>query len=175
MRVLAAERGDLGEIAWLAGVTWRAHYPGIISPGQIEYMLERIYREEELARELAAGTVYLRLVEEGDGLAGFASYGPPLPGGDCKLHKLYVHPERQRRGHGRRLVEEVAQRAAAGGSRHLVLTVNKRNEQALRAYEKYGFSRRAEVVVEIGGGFVMDDYVMSKALDPIEEKKGNRR
>jgi ribosomal protein S18 acetylase RimI-like enzyme len=40
--------------------------------------------------------------------------------------------------------------------------VNKRNRNAIAAYEKYGFRIVDSVVKDIGGGFVMDDYIMSK-------------
>ena len=54
--------------------------------------------------------------------------------------------------------------ARARGCAALVLNVNKRNAQAIRAYERSGFTAREAVVVDIGGGFVMDDYVMAKPL-----------
>ena len=52
----------------------------------------------------------------------------------------------------------------AAGARTLMLNVNKHNTQAIRAYEKHGFAIRDAVVVDIGGGFVMDDYVMAKRI-----------
>jgi len=36
--------------------------------------------------------------------------------------------------------------------------------QAIRAYERYGLAIREAVVVDIGNGFVMDDYVMALNL-----------
>jgi hypothetical protein len=42
-----------------------------------------------------------------------------------------------------------------------MLAVNKRNENAIAAYAKHGFAIVESVVKDIGGGFVMDDYVMS--------------
>ena len=47
---------------------------------------------------------------------------------------------------------------------HLSLRVNKNNHQALAAYQKYGFSRASDVIEDIGGGFVMDDYILTKTL-----------
>ena len=44
----------------------------------------------------------------------------------------------------------------------LVLAVNKANAKAISAYTKYGFRIREAIVQDIGGGFVMDDYVMVK-------------
>ena len=43
------------------------------------------------------------------------------------------------------------------------LQVNKRNERAIGAYLKAGFEIIGEAVFDIGGGFVMDDYLMAKA------------
>lgn len=45
-----------------------------------------------------------------------------------------------------------------------MLQVNKRNEKAIRVYRGAGYGVREEVVVDIGSGFVMDDYIMEKRL-----------
>ncbi len=52
----------------------------------------------------------------------------------------------------------------AGGARRLILSVNKRNIRAIAAYRRNGFIIAESVVTDIGGGFVMDDYVMTKEL-----------
>ncbi len=40
------------------------------------------------------------------------------------------------------------------------LTVNRENLDSISFYENRGFIKSGEVVQEIGGGFVMDDYQM---------------
>lgn len=156
MEILRATAEHVHEIARLAGIVWRAHYPAIISPEQIEYMLAKMYDLGELRREMATGVTYLRAIEAEE-LLGFAAFGPIA--NQVKLHKLYVHPKHQRRGIGTALIQHI-ERAAVG--RTLVLTVNKRNHKAIAAYKKHGFGIRDSIVVEIGSGFVMDDYVMEK-------------
>jgi diamine N-acetyltransferase len=156
VKILPAGPEHVGDIAGLAGIVWRAHYPGIISHEQIEYMLAKMYDLEVLRREMSEGITYLRALER-DQMLGFASYGPA--GKEVKLHKLYVDPSHQRWGIGRALIETV-ERAVAG--RTLMLTVNKRNHQAIAAYKKHGFVVRDSIVMDIGGGFAMDDYVMAK-------------
>lgn len=148
-------------ITRLAEVVWRAHYPGIISQHQIDYMLKRMYDLEVLRRELVEGICYLRAVEKGE-LLGFASYGSAAD--EMKLHKLYVHPQHQRRGLGGALLRQVERASRDRGFVTLMLTVNKRNTAAIAAYRKHGFHIRESAIVDIGGGFVMDDYVMAKAL-----------
>lgn len=159
MNILPAGPEHVADIARLADVVWRAHYPGIISNAQIDYMLAKMYHLDVLRREIASGITYLRALDR-DHLLGFAAYGPA--NAEIKLHKLYVDPQHQRRGIGRALIQSV-ERASAG--RTLVLTVNKRNHQAIAAYQKHGFKIRNSVAVDIGGGFVMDDYVMAKIVD----------
>lgn len=124
-------------------------------------MLRRMYDLDVLRREMAEGITYLRLAENSE-LLGFAAYGPCE--GEMKLHKLYVHPQHQRRGFGGALLRHVESASRERGFQSLMLTVNKRNIQAIAAYRKHGFQTRSTVVVDIGGGFVMDDYVMVKAL-----------
>jgi ribosomal protein S18 acetylase RimI-like enzyme len=58
-------------------------------------------------------------------------------------------------------VEEEARRR---GLPKVVLGVNRLNAKALRAYQRNGYSIREELKTEIGGGFVMDDYILEKAV-----------
>jgi hypothetical protein len=51
--------------------------------------------------------------------------------------------------------------ACERGATHLWLTVNKGNP-SVRAYERLGFKIVDAMVVDIGGGYVMDDYKMEK-------------
>ena len=150
------------QIAELAGVVWRAHYPGIISSEQIEYMLARMYNLGVIGDEMRNGIAYDCLWAE-DALVAFASYGPTTTN-EMKLYKLYVHPDRQRCGCGTQLLRHLEAVAKGRDFKTLCLTVNKANAKAIAAYRKNGFAVRESVLVDIGGGFVMDDYVMAKAV-----------
>ncbi len=161
--IFPACRDDLPEIAALAGVIWRVNYPGIITREQIEYMLVRMYAIEELERQRELGTAFLRLLVA-EKLIGFAAHSPTNDPTERKLDKLYIHPDHQRHGHGSRLLNYVVEASRALGCATLMLTVNKRNTKAIAAYEKNGFTIRESVVADIGGGFVMDDYVMVRRL-----------
>jgi GNAT superfamily N-acetyltransferase len=159
-----ARRDELPAVRRLAGVIWRAHYPGIITPGQIEHMLERGYALPVLEGFLAGEDRGLELASVDGVLAGFAAWYVTDDRAEAKLDKLYVLQSRQRAGLGGRLVARVESLARDAGARTLVLNVNKRNVQAIRAYEKHGFAIREAVVVDIGAGYVMDDYVMAKDI-----------
>ena len=166
-RTRRARRDELPAVQRLAGVIWRAHYPGIITHAQIEYMLDRGYALPVLEGFLDGNDRGLELATVDGDLAGFAAWYLTDDHAEAKLDKLYVLQSRQRVRPGRAADRARRRaRARAAGALRLILNVNKLNMQAIRAYEKHGFAIREAVVVDIGGGFVMDDYVMVKDLSP---------
>jgi GNAT superfamily N-acetyltransferase len=160
VRITALTAGDIDALCALAAEIWRAHYPAIISSAQIEYMLAQRYNAAAVRDELARGDVWWDKLLVNDRMVGFASYFLLHSARAMKLDKLYVHPAHQRGGYGRMLLDRAVTMARAYGCDALVLAVNKRNEGALAAYAKHGFAIVESVVKDIGGGFVMDDYVM---------------
>jgi GNAT superfamily N-acetyltransferase len=163
-QILPASQTDLPAIARLAGVIWRAHYPGMISAEQIEYMLARMYALETMREEILLRAVHYERLLVGGELAGFAAHGPTEQPKLFKLHKLYLHPSWQGRGLGSLLLGHCEGEAGRLGAERLMLTVNKQNAKAMAAYKRNGFALTGSVVMDIGGGFVMDDYVMEKQL-----------
>ncbi len=159
-----AHRDELPAVQRLAGVIWRAHYPGIITHDQIEYMLERGYALPVLEEFLGGRDRGLEVATLDGVLAGFAAWYVTDNRFEAKLDKLYVLQSRQRLGLGGRLIARVGELARAAGAGTLILNVNKNNTQAVRAYEKHGFAIREAVVVDIGRGYVMDDYIMAKPI-----------
>ena len=152
---------EVDELISLAGAIWRAHYPAIISSAQIEYMLAQRYTPAVVHAELASDDVWWDRVRINGIMTAFSSC-LLTDAGDMKLDKLYVDPAYQRRGLGGLLIGQACKLARASGCRRLMLAVNKRNASAIDAYKKQGFEIVESVVKDIGGGFVMDDYLMSR-------------
>jgi diamine N-acetyltransferase len=165
IRIVAATEADLSSVAELAGVIWREHYPGIITAGQIDYMLERGYCHDALNRFIVEPGAGLLLAYAAERFIGFAAYYRSDGESELKLDKLYVHPDCHGRGVGSRLIARVEAAARAQALETLVLNVNKNNVKAIRAYEANGFAVHESVVIDIGDGYVMDDYVMAKRLE----------
>ncbi|MGA2244353.1 MAG: GNAT family N-acetyltransferase [Verrucomicrobiota bacterium] len=163
--IVPAAEADLTELAQLAGTIWRACYPGIISHAQIEFMLAHMYAPETLREEVRSQGIRFYRLLVGERFGGFASLGPTAAAGVMKLHKLYLLPELQGRGLGRLLLEYCAAEAQQLGAARLILAVNKRNARAISAYQHNGFAIAESVVTDIGGGFVMDDYIMERAVE----------
>ena len=162
IRIARVAPADVETLCALAAEIWRAHYPAIISTAQIEYMLAQRYNPALVRDELQRGDLWWDQLLLNGRMAGFASYFMTRKAGEMKLDKLYVHPDHQRKGYGRMLLDRAITIARSYGCDTLVLAVNKRNRNAVAAYEKHGFEIVESVVKDIGGGFVMDDYIMTK-------------
>ena len=148
----------------LAAEIWRQHYPPIIGAAQTEYMLAQRYEPRLIRAELERNDIWWDVIYERGTMVAFASCVISDDPSEIKLDKLYVLASRQRHGYGGLLIAHACERAARAGYRNMVLAVNKRNHAAIAAYRKYGFEIREAIVKAIGGGFVMDDYIMQKRL-----------
>lgn len=163
-RIQTATEADLPELARLAGVIWRQYYPAIIVLAQIEYMLARMYSLETLVADVRErGIRYERLLV-GDAFRGFAAFGPTEVPNRFKLHKLYLDPACHGQGLGSLLLAHCEREGVKLGASQMTLNVNKQNIRAIAAYQRNGYAITESVVVDIGGGFVMDDLVMGKVI-----------
>ncbi|WP_121356110.1 GNAT family N-acetyltransferase [Flavisolibacter nicotianae] len=159
--IRTATTDDIPLIRTLANQVWPLTYESILSRSQIIYMMRLIYSEEAIRRQMASGHSYLIVYNAGIPV-GFASYSlvePPV----CKLQKIYVLPNQQGRGTGRFLVDQVIALAIEGGATILRLNVNRHNK-ARSFYERLGFAVCSEEKIDIGSGYVMDDFVMEKSI-----------
>lgn len=151
------------ELAEMASVIWPVAYGSILQPGQIDYMLNRMYAGEQLRSDLAEGVRMWWIRLDGERV-GFLAAGPTDERGECPLHKCYLLPAVQGQGCGSRALDQLAEILGQEGARSIGLRVNRHNTSAIGFYRKNGFVIHAEDCRDIGGGFVMDDFLMRKDL-----------
>ncbi len=163
-RIEPVTEADVAALVALAREIWYAHYPAIIGTAQIEYMLGQRYNVETVHAELRQDNIWWDKLMIGAEMAGFASYCLSPEPGEMKLDKLYVHPRHQRRGYGGMMIARACEVARSRGCGRLALAVNKHNRSAIDAYLKHGFRVADAVVKDIGGDFVMDDYILVKPV-----------
>lgn len=151
--------------AEIAREAWPPTYSGIIPDEQIPYMIGRMYSPEAIRSDTAAGSPFFIVRADGAD-AGVCSFDLSKRGeGDsAELHKIYVLPAYWGRGAGGAILAEISRRLAESGAKSAWLRVNKRNARAQKAYAAAGFKRVRGVCDDIGGGFVMDDWIYAKPL-----------
>ena len=157
-------RSDFDAVAALARTIWLEHYIKIITREQIEYMLGGRFGAANLERYLDAPDRWMFVLRLDAELVGYCSYAHTSTPRELKLEQLYLLPALHGRGLGRLMLEHVEAHARGLGMQTLMLQVNKHNTTASSVYFKAGFEVREEVVIDIGQGYVMDDYIMVKQL-----------
>jgi diamine N-acetyltransferase len=159
-----AKKTDIQTIYDLAVKTWNITYPSIISKEQIDYMIEKMYSKVKLDEVIENDKFNFLLFEIEDRLVGFCSIEHKYNNDAItRIHKLYVDPEVHGKRIGQQLLIETEKIAKQFNSQKLHLNVNKKNP-AVNFYFKQNFSVEKEEVLDIGNGYVMDDFVMIKAI-----------
>ncbi len=163
MEVVKASLKDVTLINKLAGLVWEPTYREILSAAQLEYMFGMMYSPTSIAEQLEAkGHQYL-LIKDETYYYGFASYEINYKPGITKIHKLYVLPEAQGKGVGRLLLNAIEREAHNNGNTIITLNVNRFNT-AINFYDKTGFIKTGTEDIDIGRGYLMEDYIMEKEI-----------
>jgi GNAT superfamily N-acetyltransferase len=164
MKIKKAGKEDIGIIQMLAEIIWPEAYKKIISAAQLRYMLDLIYSETALTAQIEKGHQFILAIENNEAI-GFASFSQKNDEEPTtfRLHKIYVLPNVSTKGIGSFLLSYVCNESKKQGATLLELNVNKYNT-AMQFYLKKGFTVLRDEVIDIGGGYVMDDYVRVLAL-----------
>jgi diamine N-acetyltransferase len=164
MNISIATKHDLNIVRDLAHKIWPTTYGQILAKDQLDYMLDQFYSIPSLEVSLLSNNQVFLLAHENDIYYGFAAYElnyNDLP--KTKIHKIYVLPETQGKGIGKKLMNKIQNIAIQNNNTILNLNVNRFNS-AKDFYEKNGFKITETVDIEIGRGYLMQDYVMEKII-----------
>jgi GNAT superfamily N-acetyltransferase len=158
MRLL--ERDELSVVKTLAHDIWPRVYDYMISPEQISYMLSLMYNLDKLQQQLGEGVKCVLLEVEGMP-QGFLSFEEK---DECIfLHKLYLRPEMQGQGFGKKMLLVAIDFAIDSKKPFVELTVN-RNNKSLEFYMSQGFQIKEEKDFDVGSGYFMNDYILSLSI-----------
>ena len=163
MKLTALKIEQLSIVIDLTKKIWPVAYGEILSKAQLDYMIHKFYNETALRELMQKGHVFYLAQDENEKYVGFLSYELNCEPNKTKIHKIYVLPETQGTGLGRQFFELVKEKALEKNQNAIFLNVNKYNK-AIHFYNKLGFTKVKDEVIDIGNGYVMDDYVMEVAI-----------
>lgn len=149
--------------AQLADEIWHQHFSPIIGKDQVNFMLAKFQSESAISEQIESGWLYF-LLKQRDEFVGYVGLVPDADNKQLMLSKLYVKQSVRRQGLGKYLLDFVEEKCRSEGYDLLWLTVNRRNHGPIDFYKKLGFTIVDGKIKDIGGGFVMDDYIMQKRL-----------
>lgn len=152
---------ELTLIEGMAHTIWHEHYTPIIGTEQVKYMLKKFQSVKTMKAQIDAGYHYFTIYQD-DQPFGYLSFNKRNK--ELFLSKIYVLKQSRGKGIGKKAMNFVMDTARGMECEKVSLTVNKYNHDAIKAYERIGFVNKEELVQDIGGGFVMDDYLMEKEV-----------
>ena len=151
---------DIQLIHDMAQVVFRNTYRDILSPEQMEYMMEWMYSIDSLHKQI-----------EHDGQVYFIGYYDEKPCGYLSveqqeadvfhLQKIYVMPDFQGKGIGKKLFQKAIDYIKSIHPAPCMMELNvNRDNKALLFYEHLGMKHMSQGDFDIGNGFYMNDYIM---------------
>lgn len=156
-----ATEEDIPLIRELCLKVWPQTYASILSQDKIDYMLEYMYSEASLQKQMEDGSEFIFVYDDEEPV-GYAAYFHK--GYDVyKLDKIYVLTSQQGKGTGKFVLDYIVEEIKQKGAKALQLQVHRQNK-ARSFYEKMGFVIIEEKDFDIGNGFFMNDYIMEKQL-----------
>lgn len=160
-------KADIADCRLINKLAWDVFpetYKDILTPEQIEYMMDWMYSPENIRKQMEEeGHVYLIAYEECEA-AGYVSVQPE--GKDLfHLQKIYVLPYFQKAHCGSFLFHEAIKyiKKVHPAPCRMELNVNRHNP-ALGFYQHMGMTKVREGDFPIGNGYYMNDYIMGMEI-----------
>lgn len=160
----AQSSAELETVGKLADEIWHEHYASILKAEQIDYMVKKFQSPDAITEDIQHKGYIYYLAHANGAPAGYCAIQPENGGKSVFLSKIYVKKEFRGQKLATRFLQTVLEKMKPMGCEKLWLTVNKYNENSIAAYKKLGFNIEDSMVTDIGGGFVMDDYKMSRPV-----------
>lgn len=161
MKIKKAIISDIPIIKKIAEKAWRPTYEHILTERQTLYMLDLMYNSLTLENQIN-GNIAFFMVDLGQKTVGYFSV-EILNEQKVKLHKLYLDPTQKQQGLGKKIIQFIRDWTLTNQRESIILNVNK-NNSAVQFYQKMGFIIIEELILDIGEGYVMDDFVMQLDL-----------
>jgi putative acetyltransferase len=137
MRIRAIQQTDNPHLAKIIRATlteFGANHPGTVYYDASTDRLFELFQEPQ--------SVYFVAETEGGKIVGGGGIFPTegLPADTCELVKMYLLPEERGKGLGGSIIEKCIKTAVELGFAHIYIESMPELEQALKVYERFGFS-----------------------------------
>ncbi|MDR0325624.1 MAG: GNAT family N-acetyltransferase [Oscillospiraceae bacterium] len=157
IRVHSAHEAE--RVAALAREIWTDFYTPLIGAEQVAYMLANRQSPEAISEAIHEEGVCYDLMMDGERDIAYCAVLPEKE--SLFVSKMYVRKEYRKKGIARLLLRRAVNEHP--NAKRVWLYVHKRNE-SVEGYKRMGFVIEGEAVTDIGGGFVMDDYIMARPV-----------
>lgn len=153
---------EVQALADMAGKIWHEFFPGIISEEQIDYMVDKFQSFRAMTDQITNHGYHYHVLEVDGQPMGYTGWN--IEDGKMFLSKVYLKKEARGKGYSSIIFRFLEEQARERGAHAIWLTVNKYNDHSIAVYQHKGFQTVRTQEADIGGGFIMDDYIMEKVI-----------
>ena len=156
IEIRRAKSADAVDVAETHDEAWRAAYQGIIPGNELDKLINR--RGPDWWDSAIRKGSRITILQFGDRIAGYANYGRNRARSlfyDGEIYELYLRPEFQGLGFGRKLFQAARRDLGQSGMSSLVVWALSDNENAVGFYRNLG-GRAVARSSERFGGKVLD-------------------
>jgi ribosomal protein S18 acetylase RimI-like enzyme len=152
IEIRRAKSSDAGAVAEAHDEAWRGAYQGVIPGIELEKLITR--RGPDWWDSAIRKGSRISILAFGDNVAGYANYGRNRARSlfyDGEIYELYLRPEYQGLGFGRRLFTSARRDLLQSGLKSLVIWALADNEPAVEFYRALGGKAVARSSERFGG------------------------
>jgi len=154
---------DIEMTAKLAHKIWNEHYVTIIGQNQVDYMLDTFQSAKAIQAQINDGYRYF-LMEHQEKTTGYLCLIEENESQKLMISKIYTDKAFRGLGLGLQMIDFAKKTAQKNKLKTIWLTVNKYNSKAIDWYQNLHFKIVKEVKMDIGNGYIMDDFVLELKL-----------
>lgn len=148
--------------ATIAKEIWNQHFTPLIGIDQVNYMLDNFQSIGAITKQIRnEGYSYFLVLDQKVPIGYFAFY---LKEDFLYISKLYLKKSARGKGYSRIILSFIENKASSNGAKFIKLNVFKGNDHTISVYKRMGFEVIDQPQIDIGNGFILDDYVMRKSL-----------
>lgn len=159
-----AELVDTPLIEELAQEIFRHTYREILSQEQTDYMMEWMYSQQSLKRQIGEeGHIYHIVYYDGEAVGYFSvqQQGERL----WHLQKIYLRSRMQGKSVGKQMFLKAVEYIRENSTLPAIMELNvNRNNPAVAFYEKMGMHKASQGDFPIGNGYYMNDFIMAMEI-----------
>lgn len=137
---------------------WEEVFTPIIGEKQVAYMMKNYQSIDNIKQEIEKGAQYYFLMYNQQAV-GYTAYESTED--KIYISKIYIHQNYRGKGLMTKIFNWYFE---LGKGKTLYLNVNQGNQLAISVYEHFGFQQVGERYVDIGEGYIMNDFIYERVV-----------
>lgn len=158
IEIFKKDKELIKQISNMAEVIWKEHYKGILSDSQIEFMLHFFQSENAIIEQIKEENYRYFLIKSENKPAGY--FAIVKKENHIFLSKIYILKEFRKKGLATSALQKIQKISKENNFNRIRLNVNKDNTSSIEAYKKLGFKIVDSIMIYIGSGFILNDFIM---------------